>query len=301
MTTTRKPWHGVIVATSLPFNDDLSVDYDGFAEHVAWLAANGCDGVAPNGSLGEYQTLTEEERARVVRTAIEAAPEGFTVMPGVGAYGGMETQRWAEQAAEAGAQCLMLLPPNTYRANADEVVDHYRMAAKAGLPIVGYNNPIDTKVDLTPELIARIHGEGNMVGVKEFSGDVRRPYQIKELAPEMDILIGTDDTVLEVGIAGAVGWVAGYPNCIPQTTVELFKLCTSGDPADLARGQELYRDLHPLLRWDTKTEFVQAIKLSMDVYGLTGGGCRPPRGPLSDEVRAAIIKDTEDAIAKGYK
>ena len=299
--TDRKPWHGVIVATALPFNDDLSVDYDAFGEHVAWLAANGCDGVAPNGSLGEYQTLTEEERARVVTTAIEAAPEGFTVMPGVGAYGGRETQRWAEQAAEAGAQCVMLLPPNSYRANHDEVAEHYRLAAKAGLPVVGYNNPIDTKVDLTPQLIARIHGEGNMVGVKEFSGDPRRSYEIKELAPDMDILIGTDDTVLEVGLAGAVGWVAGYPNAIPQTTVELYRLCTSGDPADLPRALELYRDLHPLLRWDTKTEFVQSIKLSMDLYGLRGGACRPPRGPLSDAYREAITKDTNDAIAKGYK
>ena len=59
----RKPWHGVVVATALPFRDDLSVDFDAFAEHVAWLAANGCDGVAPNGSLGEYQTLTPDERA----------------------------------------------------------------------------------------------------------------------------------------------------------------------------------------------------------------------------------------------
>ena len=110
MTESRKPWHGVLVATALPFNDDLSVDYDAYAEHVRFLANAGCDGVAPNGSLGEYQTLSEEERARVITTAVEAAPEGFTVMAGVGAYGGLQTRKWAEQAAEAGAGALMLLP-----------------------------------------------------------------------------------------------------------------------------------------------------------------------------------------------
>ncbi|MBB6405588.1 dihydrodipicolinate synthase family protein [Arthrobacter sp. AZCC_0090] len=301
MTETRKPWHGVLVATALPFKDDLSIDYDAYAEHVRFLANAGCDGVAPNGSLGEYQTLSDEERARVITTAVEAAPEGFTVMSGIGAYGGLQTQRWAEQAAEAGAKALMLLPPNAYRANDDEVVDHYRRAAAVGLPIVAYNNPIDTKVDLTPQLIARLHGEGLIVGVKEFTGDVRRAYEIKELAPEVDLLIGTDDTVVEMGLAGAVGWVAGYPNAIPESTLELYRLSTSGDVSDLDRAREIYRDLHSLLRWDSKTEFVQSIKLSMDIVGLHGGACRPPRGPLAPAVRDAVIRDTEAALAKGYK
>ena len=301
MTETRKPWHGVHVATALPFKEDSSVDFDAYAEHVRFLANAGCDGVAPNGSLGEYQTLSEEERGRVISTAVEAAPEGFTVMAGVGAYGGLQSVKWAEQAAEAGAASLMLLPPNAYRANDDEVVDHYRRVAAVGLPIVAYNNPIDTKVDLTPQLIARLHGEGLIVGVKEFTGDVRRAYEIKELAPEVDLLIGTDDTVVEMGLAGAVGWVAGYPNAIPESTLELYRLSTSGDVADLARAREIYTDLHSLLRWDSKTEFVQSIKLSMDIVGLRGGACRPPRGPLTPEAHTAVTKDTEAALAKGYK
>jgi 1-pyrroline-4-hydroxy-2-carboxylate deaminase len=156
-------------------------------------------------------------------------------------------------------------------------------------------------VDLTPQLIARLHGEGLIVGVKEFTGDVRRAYEIKELAPKVDLLIGTDDTVVEMGLAGAVGWVAGYPNAIPESTLELYRLSTSGDVADLERAREIYRDLHSLLRWDSKTEFVQSIKLSMDVVGLRGGACRPPRGPLAPEVRDAVVRDTEAALAKGYK
>ncbi|WP_144629900.1 dihydrodipicolinate synthase family protein [Arthrobacter woluwensis] len=301
MTEVRKLWRGVHVATTLPFNDDLSVDYDAYAQNIAFLAAGGCDGVAPNGSLGEYQTLSDEERARVITTAIEAAPEGFTVMAGVGAYGGLQSLRWAEQAAEAGAQSVLALPPNTYRANEDEVVEHYRLVAKAGLPIVAYNNPIDTKVDLTPRLLARLHGEGLIVGVKEFSGDVRRPYEIKELAPELDIIMGADDTVLELGLAGAVGWVSGYPNAIPEISMELYRLAISDHGDDLARARDIYRDLHPLMRWDSKTEFVQAIKLSQDIVGQRGGVTRPPRGPLSPETVAAITRDTEAVLAKGYK
>ena len=123
--TERKAWHGVYTAAALPFNDDYSVDYDSYAENVAWMAAAGTHGVLPNGSLGEYQTLSDEERARVVTTAVEAAPEGFGVMAGCGAYGTLQSVRWAEQAAEAGAQSILLLPPNSFRANREGVLNHF--------------------------------------------------------------------------------------------------------------------------------------------------------------------------------
>jgi 4-hydroxy-tetrahydrodipicolinate synthase len=172
-----------------------------------------------------------------------------------------------------------------------------------GLPILAYNNPIDTKIDLRPELLARLFDENLIVSVKEFSGDVRNAYAIRELAPGLDISIGSDDVVLELGINGAVGWVAGYPNAIPTATVELYTLSTSGDPADWAKARDIYRDLHPLLRWDSKVWFVQAIKLSQEVAGVAPGGIttRPPRLPLPEDVRSRIIADTEAVLAKGYR
>lgn len=293
--TDHRPWHGVLVATALPLNDDLSVNYDRYAEHCAWLVENGCDGVVPNGSLGEYQVLTPEERARVVETAV-AAIGGQRVMPGVAAYGSAESRRWAEQAGDAGCRAVMLLPPNAYRADERSVLAHYAEVAKAGLPVVAYNNPIDTKVDLVPELLARLHGEGYIRAVKEFSGDVRRAYRIAELAPELDLLIGADDVLLELAVAGAKGWVAGYPNALPQSSVELYHTAVDGD-LDTARS--LYRQLHPLLRWDSRVEFVQAIKLSMDLVGRHGGPCRPPRMPLLPEQEATVRAATEKAVAAG--
>ena len=294
----NQPWHGVLTATALPFNDDLSVDFDAYAEHVAWQAANGCDGVAPNGSLGEYQTLTPDERANVVEVAVQAAPKGFVVMPGVAAYGTAEAVRWAEQAARAGAQCVMLLPPNAYRGDERAVLAHYREVAAVGLPIVAYNNPIDTKIDLVPSLLAKLHELGYIKAVKEFTGDVRRAYEISELAPELDIMIGSDDVLLELGIAGAVGWVAGYTNAFPQSTIELYRLALA---RDVERALPLYRLMHPLLRWDSKTEFVQSIKLSMDMVGRKGGACRLPRQPLTTEQEAAVRAVTQAAIDAGLR
>ncbi|GAA1978591.1 dihydrodipicolinate synthase family protein [Catenulispora subtropica] len=284
----RKPWHGVVVATALPFRDDLSVDLDKYAENLRGLIEAGCDGVCPNGSLGEYQTLTPEERAAVVRTAVEAVG-GDRVLAGVAAYGSQEAARWAEQAAEAGAGAVMLLPPNAYRADERSVVAHYRAVAEVGIPVVAYNNPIDTKVDLVPELLAELHAAGHIQAVKEFSGDTRRAYRIKELAPELDLLIGADDVLLELALAGAVGWISGYPNAIPYVCNELYRAATEGD---LVTALPLYRELHPLLRWDSRTEFVQAIKLSMDLAGRHGGGCRPPRVPLLPDQYETVKADT---------
>jgi 4-hydroxy-tetrahydrodipicolinate synthase len=289
-----EPWRGVVVATALPFGDDGSVDFERYAEHVAWLAANGCRGVVPNGSLGEYQTLTGEERAEVVRTAVAAAPAGFSVIPGVAAYGSGEARRWAEQAAQAGAQAVMCLPPNAYRADDDEVVAHYAEVARAGLPIVAYNNPFDTRVDLTPELLARVAAEvPAVVAVKEFSGDVRRPYQLRELAPRLDVLIGADDVALELLLAGAVGWVAGLPNALPRQSVDLFELGLAGRYAE---ALPLYRKLHPIFRWDSRHTFIQAIKLAMDEVGRYGGGCRPPRLPLGPDQQAQVKEDLKHAL-----
>jgi dihydrodipicolinate synthase/N-acetylneuraminate lyase len=297
MTNRIKSWHGVMVATALPLREDLSVDFDAYAEHCRWLVENGCDGVVPNGSLGEYQTLTAEERAKVIETAVEAVG-GPNVMAGVGAYGAAESRLWAERAAAAGCGSVLLLPPNAYRADERSVIAHYREVAKAGVPIVAYNNPYDTKVDLTPALLATLHGEGLIVAVKEFSGDPRRSYELGELAPGLDVLIGSDDVLLELAVAGAVGWVAGYPNALPASSVALYRAALAGD---LETALPLYRTLHPLLRWDSKTEFVQAIKLSMDIAGRHGGPCRLPRVPLTETQEAAVRGATEKALAEGMR
>lgn len=301
MSDEKKPWKAVNVATTLPFNDDLSVDFDGYAEHVNYLFDNGVDGVIPNGSLGEYQTLSEEERKQVVQTAADALPEGKFLIPGVGAYGALESVRYVEHAASVGAHAVMALPPNTYRASDEEILDHFRRLAAVGIPVMAYNNPLDTKVDLRPELLKRLHDENLIVSVKEFTGDVRRGYEVQEVVPGLDVSVGTDDVVLELGIAGAKGWVAGMPNVLPETMMRLFTLSSSEDANDWKTARDIYRDVHPLLRWDGKYTLVQAIKKAQEVFGRKGGVARPPRLPLPAELEKQLIADAEGVLSKGYK
>ena len=283
-----KPWQGVLTATATPFTAELAVDFDRYQEHISWLAANGTHGVVVNGSLGEYQVLTEAERGQLVKAAIEAAPVGFNVVSGVGAYGATESRRWAEHAASLGAKTVMCLPPNAYRANDDEVLAHFKEVGRVGIPIIAYNNPFDTRVDLTAPLLARIADEvPNVVAVKEFTGDVRRVWQIHQSAPRLDVLVGADDVLLELATGGISGWVAGFPNALPRESVDLYNLAIAGE---FVEAREAYAAVHDLFSWDARKEFIQAIKLTMDLVGRYGGPTRLPRLPLpvADEKQCRI-------------
>ncbi|KAB1662220.1 dihydrodipicolinate synthase family protein [Pseudoclavibacter chungangensis] len=294
---------GVVVATALPYREDsgapagLAVDYERYAEHCRWLIDNGCRGVGPNGSLGEYSSLTDEERRRVVQVAVEAVGDRGIVIAGVHAPGWHQAQHWARLAKEDGADGVLCLPPTMYRSAPDDIVTHYEKVAEIGLPIMIYNNPFDTKVDLTPDLVARIARIPKVVAVKEFSGDVRRAFEIEEqcaaAGTTIDVIAGADDVLFELMVDGATGWFAGYPNVFPREAVAIYDAMVEGR-YDEAR--DIYRRLIGAFRWDSRPEFVQAIKLGMDMAGRYGGPCRPPRAALSEPMAAQIREETQRAL-----
>ncbi len=290
---------GVVVATTLAFKEDssapsgLAVDFDKFGEHCDFLMNSGCRGVGPNGSLGEYEALTDEERRKVIQVAVDAVDGRGVVVAGAAGVGWHQAQRWADYAKEDGADGILLLPPTMYKSNDDEIFTHYQKVAEVGLPIMAYNNPFSMKVDLSPKLIARLGEIPEVVAIKEFSGDVRRILEIRELT-DIDIICGTDDLLFESLVVGADGWFAGYPNAFPKEAVEIYDQVKAGN---IAEAFELYKHLITVFRWDTKIEFVQAIKLSIDIAGQSYGGVtRPPRGPLSPEQHKQVTIDTQKAL-----
>lgn len=297
--TERASLDGVIVAVAVPFVEDaaapagLRVDYSRYAEHCRWLVDSGCHGIGPNGSLGEYSSLQDDERRRVAETAVAAVGDDALVVVGVHAPGAHQARAWAEHAADIGADGVLCLPPTMFRASRAEVVEHFASVAAVGLPVMVYNNPIDTKVDLTPDLVAELAGIDNIVAVKEFSGDVRRILEIRDRAPMLTVAAGADDLLLEAMLVGATGWFAGFPNAFPAECVQLYELARA---EKITEARALYAQLVPAFRWDSRTEFVQAIKYAMDLVGRYGGPCRPPRGPLTDANRARVADDVRRAV-----
>ena len=152
-----------------------------------------------------------------------------------------------------------------------------------------YNNPIDTKVDLTPDLLAEIAQIENIVAVKEFSGDVRRILEIRELAPDLAVA-GADDLTLEALLMGD-RLVRRVPERVPKESVRLYDLAVQGK---LEEARALYEPLVAAFRWDSRVEFVQAIKYG---YGLRRAAARAaPRGPLVPEHVAQLEQDMKKAV-----
>lgn len=299
MTGTSVDLGGVVVAVTLAFKEDasapggLAVDYDRFGEHCDWLIRNGCRGVGPNGSLGEYSSLTDHERRKVIQVAVDAVGGRGVVVAGAHGVGWHQAKVWAEYAGEDGADAVLLLPPTIYRASESEVIEHYTRVAGVGLPVMVYNNPFDTKVDLLPALVAELAKIPGILAIKEFSGDVRRIMEIREHC-DIDVIAGADDLLFESLVDGAVGWFAGFPNAFPRESVEIYDLAMANK---IDEARELYRNLVSLFRWDSRVEFVQAIKLTMDIIGNTyGGPTRPPRGPLSETNEAKVRDDARRAL-----
>ncbi|MFZ4453160.1 dihydrodipicolinate synthase family protein [Salibacterium aidingense] len=278
---------GVYVALITPFDENQEVDYQRLQTFCKWLIDQGVDGLIPGGSLGEYATLEETERVKVVETVIEAAAGRVPVMVGTGAPSTRQVTKWARHAKDAGAAGLMALPPINYNPMKHEILAHYEALSDVGLPVIAYNNPHDYPTDLTPDLLKEIGQFENIVGVKEFSGDVRRVHDILEKT-NLEVMIGVDDLAFEGALSGATGWISGVPNALPVEGCELFHY---GRKGEIDKGLALYRKLLPLFHYDANPQLVQSIKYMAKLAGQDCGPTRPPRLPLPDDYYASIKAD----------
>jgi 4-hydroxy-tetrahydrodipicolinate synthase len=285
------PFHGVLPAITTPFRGDGAVDHDALAAHARWLLAHGCEGIIPLGSLGEGAVLAADEKQAILRTLVLACGPA-PVLPGIAAAATRDAVALAQLAAQVGCRGLMVLPPYVHKGPIEEATAHVgAVLAATGLPCMLYNNPIAYGVDFAPEVVeALAAAHGNLVAVKESSGDSRRVTAIRALLGErLAVLVGLDDMVVEGVAAGATGWVAGLVNALAAESVALFGLARSDGPE---AATALYRWFLPLLRLDTVPEFVQLIKLVQQE------GVRPPRQPLAGAARAAALATIRQALAQ---
>jgi 4-hydroxy-tetrahydrodipicolinate synthase len=288
----KHEWTGVFPAITTPFKPDLSVDHAALAEHVGWLIDNGCTGIVALGSLGEAQTLTVDEKVRIVRTCREALPPVVPVIAGISGLSTVESVTLARRAADAGCDGLMVLPAYVYRGDWRETRAHFSAVIQAtALTCMLYNNPIAYGTDVVPEQVAELADRhANLHAVKESSGDVRRVTALHErLGDRLAVFAGLDDMILESIPMGAAGWIAGLVNAFPLESVRVFELASTGR---MEEARALYDWFLPLLRLDTVPKFVQLIKLVQAEVGRGAATVRPPRLELEGEelsqVRALI-------------
>lgn len=281
---------GVLPAVLTPFDASGAIDEAKLVRHVEHLLHEGVHGLVTTGTMGEAGSMTRGERHRVTQVVVELAAGRAPVVAGVSAQTAQEVIAYGQDAAEAGADAVMVLPPLVYQADERELLAFYGAIAEAvAVPIMLYNNPAASGgTDLDAATIAVLAREIDaIVAVKECSGDARRIAALQSAGAE--ITIGGDDWALEGFAAGATGWVSGVANVAPRECVALFDLCAAGRLDDARR---VYQSLLPLARLDMRAKLVQFFKEALRLLGRDVGTSRPPRLELDtserDEVAVAL-------------
>jgi 4-hydroxy-tetrahydrodipicolinate synthase len=284
-------FEGIIPAVTTPFTADDEVDVAALKDNVEQLIEAGVHGFVATGTMGEAGSLTREERALVVRSVVEAADGRVPVTVGVSSGSAKQSLEYANDGKAAGAQYVMSLPPLGYRGDDDEVVAFYAELATCGLPLMAYNNPEASGVDMPAALVQRIAEEVDaVVAIKECSGDTRRIPALLHIEADLEVIVGGDDWALEGLAAGAIGWITGVGVLAPRETVELYDALQAND---LDRARDVYRRLLPVARFDMTSKLVQYFKAAQDAVGFHGGPTRAPRLPLKPEEQTAL----EEALA----
>lgn len=294
-------WSGVFPAITTQLHKDGSLDLDATAAHAEVLINSGIRGLIFLGSLGENQSMTAEEKRRVMEAMRDAVRGRVPVLSGVAESSGPEAIRYVRDLEKLGVDGLMLMPPMIYKSpDARESLHHFRTVARStGLPIMIYNNPISYGHDITPELFAALSDQKNFVALKESSGNTRRITDLHQtVGGRYAIFTGVDDLALESAVLGIDGWVAGTGIAFPEENQYFWELTRQGE---WAKALEIYRWFTPLLHLDTHPKFVQYIKLAVQEAGLGKEWVRAPRLTLTGPERKAVLRIIHDGIASRPK
>ncbi len=272
------PFRGVFAALVTPMTAEEEVDLGALAAHVDRLIGEGVHGVVPLGSTGEFYALAASEREAVVRTVVEASKKRVPVLVGVNAGSTRDAAAYARQAGTLGADGLLVAAPYYSLPTSDELVEHVRAVADAtALPVMLYNYPGRTGVDMTPDVVERLAQIATVRYIKESTGDITRVSAIvRRCAGRMTVFCGCDSEALESFVLGAAGWVTGVANFAAGPAVELFRL--AAEAKDVAAAREAHYRLLPLLsNLEGGGVYTQSCKAGC---ALTGHPVGPPRRPL---------------------
>jgi 4-hydroxy-tetrahydrodipicolinate synthase len=238
-------FEGIYVAAATPFREDGSFDEAAYQRHVEWLVASGVHGLVPAGTTGESPTLTDGEKAAMFAICRDAAKGKAKVVAGAGTNSTAKTVKAVELAAEAGVDGVLTVCPYYNKPTQAGLIAHFGAVADVGLPVMLYNIPGRTSINMTPESIAKAAEHPNLVAVKEASGTVGATMDLKHLAPRLKVLSGDDALFLPCLAVGGDGVVSVAGNVAP---VELVALWDAWRAGDAARARAINAQLAPLYR-----------------------------------------------------
>ena len=288
-------YRGVIPAIITPFKEDMSLDEEGLKRNIEYLSKTGISGIVPCGTTGEAATLTFEEHKRVVEIAVENSR--VPVIAGTGSNNTREAVELTCHAAEAGADAALLITPYYNKPNDRGMFEHFKAVAEnCDIPIVLYNVPKRTGIDLKPELVAKLSRLKNIVAIKEASGSLSQLSQIIEQTQGSDfsVLCGDDDLTLPSMVLGAQGVISVVANVAPRKTVAMVDAIFKGD---LDKARSLHYELAPLVRAMFLETNPIPVKTAHKYLGLAGGPLRLPLAEIAPD-KEKILKDLLESLGE---
>lgn len=285
--------HGIFPPIATPFING-KVAFDKLASNIAKWNRTGLRGFVVLGSNGEYVYLSEEEKRTVVDTVVQSAAKDMLVIAGTGCESTSETLKLTEDCARLGAHAALVVTPHYYAGRMGEaaLIKHFsELADHSPIPILLYNVPKFTHINMSADFIARLSRHTNIAGLKDSSGNVIQLQEILNgVAEDFSVLVGTAGVLFSGLTIGCIGAICALANVAPEACVKIFNLVKAGD-MDAAR--ELQLKMIPVNQAVTAIYGVPGLKAAMDMCGYFGGDPRPPLLPSPAQERSeieAIIK-----------
>ena len=268
---------GIIAYPITPFKaENQEVDFDALTITLNALLEHQCDAIAPLGSAGESAYLSWQEWQQVAEKSIEVVNHRVPVILGISELTTTMAIQKAKKAEELGADVIMVMPISYWKQTDQEIYDYYQqIAAATKLPMMVYNNPATSGVDMSPELIAKMFQEiENICMVKDSTGDIQRMHKFHELTQgKLPFYNGCNPLALEAFCAGASGWCTVAPNLLGKLPNQLYQAAKNGD---LALAQSLFYKQLPLLRFIVQGGLPKTIKAGLNELGFSVGDPRKP-------------------------
>ncbi len=272
---------GAFVALVTPFKKDGSVDYDKIRELVEFQISNGISGIVPCGTTGETPTLNNEEYINVIDTVIKAVNGRVLVIAGAGANSTEKAVELSKKCKELGADAVLSTCPYYNKPTQRGIMAHYEEINKVGIPMVVYNVPGRTGVNIQAKTMYELSKLENVVAVKEASGIIEQMIEIKLLCGDnLSILSGEDHLIMPMSVIGCDGVISVTANILPNKVSEFYN------------SNNKY-EVHEFLYEISKNMFIEGnpvtVKEAMDILGLCENNLRLPLVKATSETREKLI------------
>jgi len=278
----------ILTAMVTPFDADLAVDHDKLAALADYLIGSGSDGLVVAGTTGESPTLTDDEKAAMFRTVVEAVGDRAAVVAGTGSNDTAHSVELTRTAEKCGVDAVLVVTPYYNKPPERGLLAHFRaVAAATGLPLVVYNIPGRSMVNLSPEALATLGEVDNIVAVKQANPDLTELRRLRELS-HLGIYAGNDDMLLDVLKMGGRCGICVASHVVGPRLAEMARLVRAGDEAGAERLDEGLRALYRTL---SLTVNPILVKEALNLLGHEVGGLRLPLVPATLEESAAVADE----------